>query len=38
MGNKYWRGYKFKIYPTESQKQRINQLIDLTRYVYKTDS
>lgn len=31
---KLLRGYKFKIYPTEDQKDQINQLIDFTRAVY----
>ena len=30
----YNRGYKFKIYPTEDQKCKLNQLIDLARYAF----
>lgn len=30
----YWNGYKFKIYPTESQKEFIDRNINLSRYVY----
>lgn len=30
----YTRGYKFKLYPTEDQKDKIDQLIHLARYAY----
>lgn len=30
----FYRGYKFKIYPTEEQKEKINDLVNYFRYVY----
>lgn len=30
----YMHGYKYKLYPTEDQKEKIDQLIDLVRYAY----
>ena len=30
----YYKGHKYKIYPTEEQKQKLDRFIDLYRYVY----
>ena len=30
----YYKGHKYKIYPTEEQKQKLDRYIDLYRYVY----
>lgn len=30
----YWKGYKIKLYPTDSQKEFIDRCIDLSRFVY----
>ena len=32
--NTYMHGYKYKLYPTEDQKEKIDQLINLARYAY----
>lgn len=34
MSEKYIRGYKFKIYPTEEQKEKLNRYIELHRAIY----
>ena len=30
----YYEGHKYRIYPTEEQKQKLDRFIDLYRYVY----
>ena len=34
MSDKYMKGYRLRIYPTEEQKKLINRYIDLYRVVY----
>ena len=34
LDTQYYKGHKYKIYPTEEQKQKLDRYIDLYRYVY----